>query len=365
MAADQPRLSPAGRVTRLPVVDVDIHNTWTEPAALDAYLPARWRRLRAELGERIHAGAQYPRLNRAAARTDAWPPAGGLPGSSLPFLREQLLDRWGIERGILNPLLEAGELLDLEYGAAFAHAINDWQVAEWLDPEPRLRAAITATHEDAPLAIREIEERAADHRFVQLLLPVRSLEPLGRRRYWPIYAVVEALGLPVAIHFGGAGGFATTGAGLPSFYLEEHAGMATAFQDQLTSLVLEGVFERFPRLRVVLMEGGLAWLAPLMWRLDRTWLRHRAELHHVTRSPSELIREHVWLTTQPMEEPPERHQFPRLLRQLDLDRRLLFATDYPHWDFDAPDLALPADLDDHQRRRILAGNAHDLYRLQP
>src|SRR6185312_14858666 len=145
--------SPAARSARAAIVDADIHNTWPEPAALDPYLPERWRRLRARLGERLHPGAQYPRLNPAAARTDAWPPEGGLPGSSLDLMRDQLLDRWSIERGILNPLLEAGELLNLEYGAAFAQAINDWQVAEWLEPEPRLRASITVPYEDAPLAV--------------------------------------------------------------------------------------------------------------------------------------------------------------------------------------------------------------------
>jgi predicted TIM-barrel fold metal-dependent hydrolase len=358
------REEPAGgRPARAAIVDADIHNTWPEPAALDEYLPARWRRLRAQLGERLHAGAQYPRLNPAAARTDAWPPGGGLPGSSLALMREQLLDRWSVELGILNPLLEAGELLNLEYGAAFARAINDWQVAEWLEPEARLRASITVPYEDAALAVAEIERRADDPRFVQVLLASRTLEPLGRRRYWPLYAAAEAAGLPIGIHFGGAGGFPTTAAGIPSFYFEEHAGMATAFQDQLTSLAFEGVFERFPRLRVVLIEGGFAWLLPLMWRLDRTWRMLRDELAHVTRPPSETIRERVYLTTQPIEEPPQPQQLARLLDRMDMDGRLLFATDYPHWDFDAPDRALPPVLGAARRDRMLRGNAHALYRF--
>jgi predicted TIM-barrel fold metal-dependent hydrolase len=351
------------RPARGAIVDADIHNTWPEPSALDPYLPVRWRRLRAQLGERLHAGAQYPRLNPAAARTDAWPPGGGLPGSSLALMREQLLDRWSVEHGILNPLLEAGELLNLEYGAAFARAINDWQVAEWLEPEPRLRASITVVYEDAALAVAELERRADDRRFVQVLLASRTLEPLGRRRYWPLYAAAEALDLPVGIHFGGAGGFPTTAAGLPSFYFEEHAGMATAFQDQLTSLVFEGVLERFPRLRVVLIEGGFAWLLPLMWRLDRTWRMLGDELAHVTRPPSELIRERVYLTTQPIEEPPEPQLLARLLDRMDMDERLLFATDYPHWDFDAPDRALPPVLGGARRARLLQGNARALYRF--
>ena len=350
-----------GRPARAAIVDADIHNTWPEPSALDPYLPARWRRLRGQLGERLHAGAQYPRLNPAAARTDAWPPEGGLPGSSLALMREQLLDRWSVEHGILNPLLEAGELLNLEYGAAFARAINDWQVAEWLEPEPRLRASITVPYEDAALAVAEMERRADDARFVQVLLASRTLEPLGRRRYWPLYAAAEAAGLPIGIHFGGAGGFPTTAAGIPSFYFEEHAGMATAFQDQLTSLVFEGVFERFPRLRVVLIEGGFGWLLPLMWRLDRTWSMLRDELEHVRRPPSETIRDRVYLTTQPIEEPPQPQLLARLLDRMGMDDRLLFATDYPHWDFDAPDRALPPVLGAARRERLLRGNARALY----
>jgi uncharacterized protein len=218
-------------------------------------------------------------------------------------------------------------------------------------------------YEDAPLAVAEIERRADDPRFVQVLLASRTLEPLGRRRYWPLYAAAEAAGLPIGIHFGGAGGFPTTAAGNPSFYFEEHAGMATAFQDQLTSLVLEGVFERFPRLRVVLIEGGFAWLLPLMWRLDRTWRMLRDELEHVTRAPSETIRERVYLTTQPIEEPPQPQLLPRLLDRMGMDGRLLFATDYPHWDFDAPDRALPPALGAARRDRLLRGNARALYRF--
>jgi predicted TIM-barrel fold metal-dependent hydrolase len=171
--------------------------------------------------------------------------------------------------------------------------------------------------------------------------------------------------LPIGIHFGGAGGGPITGAGWPSFYIEDHAGMSTAFQAQVISLVCEGVFEQFPTLKVVLVEGGFAWLGPLAWRLDAAWRRLKDEVPHLKRPPSEYIAEHFWLTTQPMEEPHRPEHFVQLLEQFPpLQDRLMFATDYPHWDFDAPDTALPrVRLPDGVRQKIMADNARALYRL--
>jgi predicted TIM-barrel fold metal-dependent hydrolase len=113
----------------------------------------------------------------------------------------------------------------------------------------------------------------------------------------------------------------------------------------------------------VLIEGGFAWLPPLMWRLDRSWRRLRDEVPHLHHAPSEYIRRHIWLTTQPIEEPPTPEMFGQLLEQLGMDDHLLFATDYPHWDFDAPDMALPAALPVALRRNIMAENARAFYRL--
>jgi hypothetical protein len=280
-------------------------------------------------------------------------------------MREQLLDRFGIEYGVLTPMLGAGEQLDLERGAALASAINDWQTAEWLDPEPRLRASINVAFEDGELSAREIHRVASDPRFVQVLILIRTAEPLGRRKYWKLYEAAVEHDLPVGVHFGGWGRGPITGAGYPSFYIEDTVGMATAFADQLTSLVCEGVFERFPSLRIVLIEGGIAWLAPLMWRLDRAWRLLRAEAPHLTRLPSELIREHVWLTTQPIDEPPREIDFTAMLEQMDMADHILFATDYPHWDFDSPERALPRSLARPVREAIMRTNAHALYRLSP
>jgi predicted TIM-barrel fold metal-dependent hydrolase len=116
---------------------------------------------------------------------------------------------------------------------------------------------------------------------------------------------------------------------------------------------------------VVLIEGGFAWLPSLAWRLDHSWRKLRVEVPYLKRAPSEYIHDHFWLTTQPMEEPPKRHYFQQLLQHLDADDRLMFATDYPHWDFDAPDRAFPIQLDRALKQKIMAGNARKLYNLEP
>lgn len=364
--AISPTLAPAdnaGARTKPAVIDCDIHNALQSKDTLLKYLPARWRRHHETIGMRGHLGSAYPRAVPNAARTDSWPPSGLPAGGDLDFMREQLLDAWDLEYGILNCLAGAGGQVNREYGAALASAINDWQVDYWLDHEPRLRASIVVPYEDGELAAAEIDRMAQHPGFVQALLTVRTQEPLGSRKYYPMYEAAVRHDLPIGIHFGGAGGGPITGAGWPSHYIEDHGGMPQAFQAQVISYVYSGVFERFPTLKIVLIEGGFAWMPPLMWRMDKTWQRLGEETPLVQKPPSEYVRKHMWISTQPMEEPPQRRYFLQLLEQLDMNDRLLFATDYPHWDFDAPDRALPVKLPKDVERQIMAENARSLYRL--
>ncbi|MFX4705258.1 amidohydrolase family protein, partial [Acinetobacter baumannii] len=81
--------------------------------------------------------------------------------------------------------------------------------------------------------------------FVQVLLLSRNVEPLGQRRYWPIYEAAQEVGLPIGVHAFGFGGNPITASGWPSHYIEEMVGHSQCQQTALASLVLEGVFERF------------------------------------------------------------------------------------------------------------------------
>ena len=125
---------------------------------------------------------------------------------------------------------------------------------------------------------------------------------------------------------------------------------------------IERMYKRFPRLKVVMIEGGFAWLPALAWRLDKLAERMRSEVPHLKKKPSEYIRQHIWVTTQPMEEPENRQHLFDTMEWIGWDR-LLFASDYPHWDFDDPFRAFPAGLPQERYKQILTGNGRAVYRL--
>jgi predicted TIM-barrel fold metal-dependent hydrolase len=351
------------------IADCDIHVVpGNYEKELYPFLAKRWQDYLATYGTRPRqgygTGPAYPKGQPDAARRDAYPPNGGKPGSNLAFMREHHLDPLNIQFGTLNPLRTGQGLQNLEFGAAYCKAINDWQVAEWTSKELRVKGSVVVTYEDTVEAVKEIEARAGDPNFAQVLLLSRSSEPFGQKRYWPVFEAAAAAGFPVGIHAFGYGGVPVTGGGWPSYYLEEMIGHAQAQQAVLMSMTMEGVFARIPALKVVLIEAGFAWLPSLLWRMDKLWVTMRDEVPHLTRKPSEYVREQVWLTTQPMEEPEFKPHLLDTIGWIGWDR-LLFATDYPHWDFDHPELAMPIRVGDEQKQKFFLQNALDLYKPRP
>jgi predicted TIM-barrel fold metal-dependent hydrolase len=359
--------SESAKETALPIIDADVHNAFKSRDVLKKYLPSKWHVYHDQLP---HSGG-WPGATQAAARpstfrNDSWP-AEGTPGSDLDLLREQLLDRSGMHRAILHPITDVmfhaqtGEL-----GLAQAAATNDWMVEEWIDRDPRLYGAITVPVEDGPRAAREIERAAQHPRFVNVTLTITTREPLGDPKYWPIYEAAVANQLPIVAHVGGFGsyGMSFTATGEPTFFVERHTNWSLSSPQQVVSLLYSGVFNELPELQFVLEEGAIGWVPPLLWRLDRIWDSHREQVPHLTQRPSEVIREHFWLTTQPLDEPEKHEHFAQLLDQLAMDDRLMYASDYPHHDFDAPDRVLPASVIGAERRRnILTVNAERVFRF--
>src|SRR5262249_16056096 len=183
-----------------------------------------WGEERVRLGEQVREGLSgqlaWPRMMASGMRVDAFPEQGP-PGSDLALMRKQHLDANGVEYGMLMQLSKGGmEERNLDFAAALSRAVNDWQLATWVGPEPRLRAGIVARQEDGAFAVSEIEHRAGDPRFSQILISPRSSDPLGHRRYWPIYEAAQRTNRPIALHVQGfSGGHASTGSGWPTYYM--------------------------------------------------------------------------------------------------------------------------------------------------
>jgi predicted TIM-barrel fold metal-dependent hydrolase len=289
------------------LIDCDIHQEIADLEGFLAYV---------ESGQLAWFRAQGPMLGlpgynwvhpNSWFRQDLAHEEGTPPGGTPQAVARELLDPLGVDVGILNaddPMTVS--LMASPYRAgALARAHNEWTRERWLAGDGRLRGSILCPAQDPQAAADEIRRMAADERFVQVLLCGGAERPYGEPRYLPIFEAAAERGLPVAIHSGGEGmGLAgdSGGAGRPTFYIEWHTlGSACSIMSHLVSLVTHGTFERLPDLRVLMIEGGLAWLPGILWRLDTNWRALRADTPWLKRRPSEVVREHMRFSTQPLE----------------------------------------------------------------
>lgn len=194
-----------------------------------------------------------------------------------------------------QPLASAG-WLNGSMSMAFCRAVNDYVVASWLPADERFRFAVAVSPHDPQLAAAEIHRHADGERCVAVCLPLTAIS-MGQRHYHPVYEAAAEHGLPVLVHPSGFEGAVVGPAALggvgprtpeESFSLLPQVAMAN-----LAGLVFDGVFERFPRLRVVFAGFGFAWALPVLWRMDSEWRGLRVEVPWLTRSPSEIVAAHV------------------------------------------------------------------------
>jgi len=116
--------------------------------------------------------------------------------------------------------------------------------------------------------------------------------------------------------------------------------------------------------RSVAVETGIAWAASLSWTIDDAWRAFgEAEITRLRRPPSEYLRENWWFTTQPIEEPDDPEHLAYAFDAIGMVDRILFSSDYPHWDFDSPEQTLPRSISKEAKMKIFAGNACRLYHL--
>ncbi|HVY14756.1 MAG TPA: amidohydrolase family protein [Rhodopila sp.] len=343
------------------LIDTDVHVSIPDARVLLPHLEPYWREhvQRRGLERENFDTTAYPTGAPINARPD-WKPDKGPPAASLERLQADLLDRYGHRAAILNVIHGAQAMFSEDLSLAFCRAINNYIAAEWLAKDKRLRASIVVPPHSAELAAEEVERLAGDDRYVQVLTLAMSELPLGRRQHWPLYRVAEKHGLPIGIHAGSSFRHPPSAGGWGSLYLEDYVSYSQGFAAALNSMITEGVFVKFPALKVVLIESGVTWLPASLWRLDKTWRGVRAETPWLEEQPAHTVRRNVRLTLQPFDAPPTAAQVQKVLEQLNSEEMLMFSSDYPHWHYDGDD-AIPDGMPDDLIRKICIDNPLNTY----
>ncbi len=357
------------------IIDCDIHPNFSQGLRdLTPYMSETWRQRLGIGGSASWSGSfaaasfmlplDYLYVNSAGAYREDASRDGMAPATDAAFTAEHLLDGHGIAKGVLiaGQLLGIGAFPDPDVAATVASAYNEWMCERWLQVDSRFRGALVVAPQDPALAVEEIERMQGRDGMVAIFMPLHETL-MGERHYHPIYEAAQRHSLPIVVHPSGTENVfarAPRMAGTPTYYIEWHTALAQIHQSNLLSMLCHGIFERFPELKLEIAEGGFAWAAETMWKLDRDWKALRDEVPWVKRPPSEYVLDHVRFSTQPFVEPPSRHQLEALLEMVHAERTLVFSSDYPHWDFDDPKRALagvPAEL----RQKICTDNPRDLY----
>ena len=354
------------------LVDCDIHVGYETVADLIPYLDGPTAELVRQSGTNGLAMPTYPWNHPTGwIRHDLYERNEGHVANfvymSLDTLRARHLDPYSVDIGIVEPDEAAvfSVLPNSQLAARLCSAYNDWLLDSWLQPEPRLRGMIVVPAQWPEAAAREIRRLGSRDEFVGVFLPGGARVPYGNPIYDPIWAAANDLGLPVAVHthyesIGIAGPI--TAAGMPDFYSEYHTLCGSGMYGHFVSILCHGIFERFPDTRVAMVEGGLVPFVGFLWRLDTNWKGCRSEIPWCRRRPSDYVWDHVRFATQPLETPDDPAQLLRAIEFLRPSETLMYASDFPHWDFDEPEQTLrqlPAEWRDNIRWR----NATDFFRL--
>lgn len=348
------------------IFDADVHPAINSPEDVFPYVADEWRHQFARQEFKISGRApeRYPHPG-VPLRADAKPPSGGLPASDPDFVRTDLLDPWEIDVALLLPMqgLAIAAWTDPPTADAWASAVNDYFYDTWVKLDPRFKLAITASPHDPIAAAKEIERWAGKENVISVQLPTLNIL-LGNRHYYPIYEAAEKAGLPISVHQTGAEGCylgtPAVAGGVPRTYAERHAMLTQIGQSNVASLIFEGVFERFPNLRVAFIEYGFSWMLPLLWRLDREWKNFRFDTPWVQKPPAEYVREHIRFATQPLDEPAKVEELWSLLEMMGGEDLLIFSSDYPHYDNDDPGVIM-RKLPESSREQIVSTNAREFF----
>jgi uncharacterized protein len=274
------------------------------------------------------------------------------------------MDALGLDYQVVfpTPMLTLGMHPQDDIEAALGKAYNKWLVERILPEDDRLKGLIYLPFNTPEACVEEVQKYAGFDSIIGFTVCSTRNRPLHHNSYMKLYALMEETGKPFALH----SGFNWND---PSFlqlnrFISMHALSFVHYSlIHMTNWIINGLPERFPKLKLLWVESGLAWVPFLMQRLDHEYQMRSCEAPMLKKLPSEYMRD-MFFTSQPLEKTN-----PNLLRAtleaINADTQLLYASDWPHWDFDPPSAitTLPF-LNEQAKRNILGLNAARIFNLE-
>jgi uncharacterized protein len=274
------------------------------------------------------------------------------------------LDRGGMEMVVLYPTLGLfmSFLKDRQWAVALCRAYNSFMYEEFTRKSPRLKAVALLPLQDPEAAAGELRRAVRELGCVGAMLAAEGAHVLGESRFTPIYEEAARLDTMLGVH---ASGSHLGGGGLelfPAFIQTHTCSHAFGQMRQLTSIVLEGIPERFPNVRIAFLEAGCGWAPYWIERMDEEYGKRASEAPLLKKNPSDYVRSgKIYFSCE-----ADECLLPQAL-QLIGDEQVVYASDYPHWDGSYPhslgELRGREDLTDAQKRKLLADNARRLYKI--
>lgn len=263
-----------------------------------------------------------------------------------------------------TPMLTLGLHPQPEMEVWIARAYNRWLIENVLKADDRIKTLVYVPFNTPSEAERVVKDFGDETGVIGFCVPSTRHKPVHHNDYMRLYAMIQDSGKPLAFH----AGYHWQDPSLATInrFLGMHAlGFVWCNMIHMTNWILNGIPERFPKLKSIWIESGLAWIPFMMQRLDDQYMMRPSEAPQLKKPPSEYIRENCWFTTQPMEI-SNRKALECTLEMIRAETQLLFASDWPHFDFDLPSTIydLPF-LSEQAKRNILGLTAARIFNLDP
>jgi uncharacterized protein len=261
-----------------------------------------------------------------------------------------------------TPMLSLGVHPQVEVESGLARAYNRWMTEVVLPANGRLCSMLYLPFNDPDATYRTVQEFAGRKGVAGFMIVSAHYRAVYDNAYMKTYALLQECGLPLAFH--AAYHWNDQLASLANRFITAHAVGFTFFNIvHCANWIVNGLPERFPKLKVIWIESGLAWIPWLMQRLDNDYRMRTSECPLLKKLPSEYMRD-MYYTSQPLETVNNREALELTFKMINAETQLLYASDYPHWDMDLPSVIwdLPF-LGERAKRQILGLNAQRVFNL--